>query len=120
MDTGAVPELLILAPAHERGMSELWQAASANQFACPADQPFNPWIEAFLDEGVNFAFDDDHRLPTELPDDLTGCGALFWSERCRTSCGPASGLSSCWRSRPLGDTCFRRRRRHCGLGHLLA
>ena len=57
MDTGAVPELLILAPAHERGMSELWQAASANQFACPA--------------GVNFAFDDDHRLPTELPDDLT-------------------------------------------------
>jgi len=28
MDTGAVPELLILAPAHERGMSELWQAAS--------------------------------------------------------------------------------------------
>ncbi len=72
MDTGAVPELLILAPAHERGMSELWQAASANQLACPADQPFNPWIEAFLDEGVNFAFDDDHRLPTELPDDLTG------------------------------------------------
>lgn len=61
------PELFILAPKHECADDfRPWQVArSAHR--CATDTPFNLWIEEALDAGLLFPFDDEQRLPRDLP-----------------------------------------------------
>lgn len=67
------PALLILAPAHELDRSQpLWKPAGTSKFRCPGDTVFNDWLDAFVDLGVLFPFDEDQRLPRDLPPDLDG------------------------------------------------
>lgn len=66
-------EMLILAPSHELADDfEPWQVAGPNHLRCPTDTVYNEWVEGFLDEGVFFPFDDDGRLPRDLPGNLDG------------------------------------------------
>ncbi len=88
------PELLILAPTHECDPAFTpWQVAGPGQdFPCTTDTPYNAWVEAFLDEGIWFDFDRDHRLPAALPDTLDGflCVMIPFERRDEFASGPAA------------------------------
>jgi|GEM_PF-4751420 len=66
------PEVIVLAPAAERQQRQsLWgvfNPDSTRENNCPQ---YTPWVELLVEFGVNFAFDDEHRLPDELPADLS-------------------------------------------------
>lgn len=65
-------DLLILAPRNECQDSFVpWQVAHGAK-RCATDTTYNLWVEAFLDAGVCFPFDEEQRLPRELPESLEG------------------------------------------------
>jgi hypothetical protein len=95
MSTPPVPRraLLLLAPGHELDRARpLWEPAGPDKFRCPGDTAFNDWLDAFVDLGVAFPFDEDQRLPRDLPDDLDGlrCIVIDPARRDEFTGGPAA------------------------------
>ena len=67
----ASEDLLILAPAGEvdNRTESVWRMCPFN-YEYEGDERFYGVIEEFVDEGVAFPFDEEQRLPAQLPDNL--------------------------------------------------
>lgn len=57
-----------------------WRPVNAD-WSRIGDTGFNAWVEAFVEQGVYFAFDEEQRLPRDLPDDLAGVRCVVIDRR---------------------------------------
>lgn len=103
----ARPALLVLAPAHELDRSRpLWKPAGPGKFRCPGDTVFNDWVDAFVDLGVLFPFDEDQRLLRDLPDDLDGVRCIVIDAARRDEFGGGAAGERLQRFRAGGGRVF--------------
>ena len=66
-------EMLVLAPKQELDKNfNPWKPSTPNCFRTTTDTYFNDWLEEYIVEGIDLPFDENHRLPSELPESLEG------------------------------------------------